>query len=103
MKKSKIFLYAFLDAFGIFAYIAVVSLVMNNAEKLFGPASQFWAAVAMLLLFVFSASATGLLFFGRPVYLYLQGFKKEGIKLIFYTLGILCLFVLSVFLYLALF
>lgn len=98
MKNSKLFLYALLNSLGIFIYVAGVSWLITNAEKLFGKEQTFWAPLAMILLFVFSAATTGLLFFGRPVYLYINGFKKEGTRLVFYTLSCLCVIVLAVFL-----
>lgn len=104
MRNSKLFLSAVLSSLGIFLYVAGVAWVLNHAEKLFGNAGKadnFLAPMAMLLLFVFSAAATGLLFLGRPAHLYLSGFKKESFLLIIYTLACLCVSVLSIFGYLA--
>jgi hypothetical protein len=45
------------------------------------------------MLFVFSALATGLMVFGRPIYLFMTGFRKEAITLLGYT--VFGLFVLT--------
>ena len=41
--------------------------------------------VAALMLFVFSALVTGGLILGKPLMLYFDGHKKEGVKLLFFT------------------
>lgn len=87
----------------IFLYIVGVAYLMFNGEAIFGQVKSFLIPVAMLLLFVFSASITSLLFFGRPILLYLAGFKKEGVRLVFYTLGFLFAITACVFLVLLLF
>lgn len=97
MKNSKLIIYAAVHSLGIFLYTAGVSWFLFNGEKLFGKAKSFWTPLSILLLFVFSAAAVGLLFFGRPIYFYLNGFKKEGLKLLFYTLGFLFIVVSVVF------
>ncbi|MBU0598416.1 hypothetical protein KKF61_05535 [Patescibacteria group bacterium] len=89
MDKKKITLHSFLHSLGVVIYIALVSLLMTNSEKIFGEMADFWGPLAMLLLFTVSAAVTGLLVFGRPVYLFLQGMKKEAIQFTFYTLGFL--------------
>ncbi|MFA4937084.1 MAG: hypothetical protein WC575_02215 [Patescibacteria group bacterium] len=49
--------------------------------------------VAFLLLFVVSATIVGLLVLGKPVTLFLEGFKKEAVRLLFYT--VICLIVIT--------
>ncbi len=70
---------------------------MNNGQKLFGPVNNFWGPVAFLLLFVLSATIVGLLVLGRPGYLYFNGFKKEGILLLLYTIVFLLVATVLVF------
>ena len=79
------------------AYIALVATFMNNAEKTFGPENKFMAAITMLSLLVFSVAMMGILIFGRPLMWYLDGNKKEAIKLLFSTLGFV-FFALIIFL-----
>lgn len=69
------------------AYIALVATFMNHAENTFGPANKFIVAITMLSLLVFSVAIMGILIFGRPVMWYLDGAKKEAMKLLFCTLG----------------
>jgi len=97
MKNSKLIITSFLAAFGVAIYIAGVSLIMQNGEKLFGKMDNFLAPVAFLLLFVLSAAITGILTLGRPVVLYLENRKPEAFKLLFYTIGWLFAITLIVF------
>jgi len=55
------------------------------------------------MLFVLSATVVGSLVFGRPVYLYFEGKKKEAVALFLYTASFLALITFSVLLGLALF
>jgi len=99
MKNSKLIMAATLDSLGVVVYIFLVSLIMNNGEKIFGSmANSAIAPVAFLLLFVFSALVTGGLILGRPIILYLDGQKKEGLKLLFYTGASLLVLLILVFL-----
>jgi hypothetical protein len=50
----------------------------------------------MLLLFIISASVTGLLVLGKPIHLYLSGLKKEAFVLLFATTGWLVLFLVGI-------
>jgi hypothetical protein len=94
---------SFVHALGTVAYIALVATVMSNAEQIFGRAEGQGEAplvgVAMLLLFVLSASITGLLVLGTPVRWYLDGKKQEAVQLLGCTVGWLALFaIISLFL-----
>lgn len=87
MKNSKFFLQSFLQALGVVLYTSGVSYLMLNGESLFGKMKNFWGPLLFLMLFIVSALITSMLVFGRPVYLYFEGKKKEGITLLFYTAG----------------
>lgn len=95
MKNKTLFKIATLNSLGVLVYIFLVSLFMNNGSKLFGQVdNELIAPIIFLLLFIFSALLTGFLILGKPIMLYIDGQKKEGIKLLFYT-GV-CLFVLLI-------
>ncbi|MDP2944373.1 MAG: hypothetical protein Q8N57_02225 [bacterium] len=98
MKNSKLIMTAVLSSLGVAVYIFLVSLIMNNGEKIFGKMVGPIAPVAFLLLFVFSALVTSGLILGRPIILYLDGKKKEGLKLLFYTGASLLVLLVLVFL-----
>ena len=85
MKNSKLMMLAFLNSLGVAVYVFLVSLVMNNGSKIFGEKDTAITPIAVLLLFVLSALVTSGLVLGRPVMLYLDGQKKEGVKLLVYT------------------
>ncbi len=98
MKNSKILIWGVIDSLGAFIYILTVAYLMFNGEKIFGEIDNFLGPAALLLLFVLSATIVGSLVLGRPVYLYLNGFKKEAVKLLIYTIG--CLFYITFIIFL---
>lgn len=74
------------DALGTALYVFLVSQIMINGEKIFGEVKDtFFAPMVFLLLFLFSALVTGYLVLGKPIMMYLDGQKKEALKLLFYT------------------
>ncbi len=85
---------AFINALGTVAYVALVAIGMYNGERFFGQEDTVMIPIAMLLLFVLSASVTGSLVLGKPVLMYLDGHKVEAVKLFMYTLGWLALYTL---------
>ena len=98
MKNSKLILYALLSALGTTLYVSGVAWFMTNIEKgAFGMIRDLRVPLAMILLFIFSAAITASLVLGKPILLYLDNFKKEAIKLFFYTLGFLLIAILIVF------
>jgi hypothetical protein len=97
MKRNNLILTSFLQALGVFIYILLVAGILSEGNELFGKANQFWTPVAILLLFVISAAITGLLVLGKPIILYLNGAKKDGIKLFGYTITWLVLIMAAVF------
>lgn len=102
MSQSKLIARATISSLGVLAYIALVSLILNNASQIFGTMNKgLLGPVAFLLLFVFSTLLTGGLILGKPIMLYLDGLKKEGLKLFIYT-GI-SLFILLLLIFLILF
>lgn len=100
MKKSKLILRAILHSLGIFAYIFILAAFMNKASDWFGQNDQgVVAPIIFLLMFVFSALITGGLVLAKPVMLYVDGQKKDGVKLLIYTglsIFVLILLTLSV-------
>lgn len=92
-------LFGFVHSFLASAYVALVSWFLFNGEKFFGQQEDnFLMPAALLMLFVLSAAITALLVFGRPVYLFLSGAKKDSVKLLFWTIGWLIVFTLIIFL-----
>lgn len=88
---------------GAILYIAVVATVMRNAERLFddGKPDSPLAPVAVLLLLVTSAATMGMLVFGKPLMLYIDGKKREGVMMAVYTIGELAAFTILLFVLLA--
>jgi hypothetical protein len=87
MQKQLITLGFFL-ALGEAAYIGLVALLMNSAQRFFGntPDNKIIAPITFLLLFVLSAAVSGALVLGKPVLMYVEGKKKEALALFGFTL-----------------
>jgi hypothetical protein len=86
MEKKEVVKRSLVSAAGVVAYVAIVAWIMNSAERWFGDGPDILGGIAFLLLFVVSAATVGLAIFGQPVMLYLDGQKRDAIKLLTYTL-----------------
>jgi len=97
MKNSKLIKWGIVHALGVLAYIALLSTFMSNASSWFGEKdNEIITPIVVLLLLVFSALVTGGLVLTKPIMLYIDGHRKEGVKLLFYTgLSIFVLILLS--------
>ncbi len=67
-------------------YIFCVATFFQSAEFLLGKEDNFFSPVIALMLFVLSAAIMAILFFGRPVQLYLDNQKKEALVFLGYTI-----------------
>jgi len=77
---------AIADALGTAVYVFLVSQIMTHSNQLFGKVeNNFLAPMVFLLMFVFSALVTGYLVLGKPIMMYMDGQKKEALRLLFYT------------------
>ena len=70
---------------------------MNNSKNLFDKTPEVVIGVAMLMLFVTSATVMGFLILGRPLLMYFDGAKKEAVKLFYFTIAWLALIVITIF------
>jgi hypothetical protein len=82
------------NALGTAVYVAIVALIIYNAQKIFGTMRNITGPISFLLLFVTSAAITGFLVLGQPVMLYVDNKKKDAIKL--FILTVAWLFILTV-------
>lgn len=98
MNTKKIAISSFLHSLGVVIYITLVATLMQNGDKLFGKTdNKFFAPIAFLMLFVFSALTCGLLVLGRPMYLYFSNEKEKAIRLLLATAGWLFVMTLLAF------
>jgi|SRR3989338_4227916 len=97
MPKEKIVKYSFVHSVGVLAYIFLVAILMQNGDKLFGKNNNVATVMAFLMLFVFSATVVGGLVLAKPVMLYLDGQKKEAVKMLLCTVGWLLILMAAVF------
>jgi hypothetical protein len=87
MKNSELAKQSLAYSLGVVIYIFLVAWLMSNGDKLFGKVDNVLSGVAVLLVFVLSAAVTGSLVFGKPILMYLDGKRKEAVKMLGYTLG----------------
>jgi hypothetical protein len=92
--KKKLVWQSLAAAIGEVAYVSLVALIMTNGEKFMRGNPGVLGGVYILTLFVISASVSAALIFGGPVLVYLEGKKKDAVKLFISTIGWLVLFML---------
>ncbi len=76
----------FLNAAAATAYIAIVATVMFFGNRFAGPANSIVGPIAFISLFTLSAAVMGFLFLSQPLQMYLDGKKKQAVKLFIQTL-----------------
>jgi len=96
MKKSQLYLKSLLSAALVFVYILIVVALLFNLQEIFGQNEEdpILAPIIGLLLFVISATITGSLVLGQPIFFYLEGKKKEAVYLFGLTVSWLVVFLL---------
>lgn len=94
---EKVIKRAFLDAIGTVAYVILVASLMFSLQGVLPKEDTVFVMASFLLLFVCSAAITGFLVFGKPVMLYMDGKKKEAVSLLGYTIGIIFLITIILF------
>jgi hypothetical protein len=92
MSNGKLALNGLLHAVGTTVYIVLVSLLLFNANRVFGGAPSLLVTITMLCLAVLSASIIGTIMLGRPVLWYFNGAKTEAVRLFLWSLTWLLLF-----------
>lgn len=74
-------------------YVTLVTRVMGYAGTIFGPDGKSTVGpIVFLLIVVVSAATMGLLVFGKPVMLYMDGKKREAVAMAVCTIGSLAAF-----------
>jgi len=89
--KNSLFIKAVINSIGAAIYITLVALLMTKGNNIFGQATGVLGGVSILLLFTLSALIVGSLILGKPLMLYLDGNKKESVKLLLQTTLILAI------------
>src|SRR5262245_66638922 len=91
-------LHALGHAILVLLYTSGVAWILFNGQRMFGKVTSFWGPLAVLMLFVVSATIVGTLVLGRPILLYLDGKKHDGLRFFGWTVGSLAVLTLLVFL-----
>jgi len=79
------------NALAAFVYVSAVVAFMSSLQNPDSPDS-----LGFLMLFVLSAAVMGVLVFGSPVMLYVDGKKKEAVRLVGWTIASLAAITLCV-------
>jgi hypothetical protein len=103
MKNQKLIITSLVNSLLAVLYVSVVVFIMNNSKNLFDKTPEVVIGVAMLMLFVTSATVMGFLILGRPLLMYFDGAKKEAVKLFYFTIAWLVLIVITIFSSIAIF
>ncbi len=99
--QNKIWKMGLINALGTYGYIFIVAYIMSHGERWFGYVNSIMSGVAILTLFVFSATFVSGFILGRPILLYMDGKKKEAVKLFHITIVWLAALAIVSFGYLA--
>jgi hypothetical protein len=88
---------AFLQAFGLVSYCALVGLIFWKGEELFGRMNNYVGPVLLLSLLSVSVLICALIVLGYPFILFWEDKKpKEAVRLVGYTTGWLAFFVIFI-------
>ena len=101
MTNSKLIKSSLINSVIALLYISGVALLMTNAQNIFGKGDNVFTGIAVLMLFVISAAIMGFVILGRPILMYLDGLKKEAVKLFYLTITWLILIAAIIFIGLA--
>ena len=84
---NKITKQALINSAGTVLYVIAVALFMYYGTLIkIGRSNSILVPIALLLLFVLSASVTGYLMLSKPAQMYLDGKKKEALSLLTKTI-----------------
>ena len=83
----KMFKQGLLHAALALAYITLIGTVVSNNEHRFDSLPKIFIPIYVLSMLVVSAAVMGMLIFGKPVMLYIDGKKREAITLVISTIG----------------
>ncbi len=97
MKNKKLLTHSLGHAILVFLYTSGVAWILFNGQRIFGQFKNFGGPLALLLLFVISATIVGTLVLGRPTLIYFEGRKSEAFRFFGYTIGWLLLITIIVF------
>lgn len=90
----------FLQATGLLVYIILISFILINSNKVFGPVGNFFGPLAFLLLFVVSALISSFLVLARAGYLFWEKKYREAFTLTLWTLTWAIFYLIAVFAFL---
>jgi hypothetical protein len=69
-------------------YIVLLVLLMNYGSKMAAPNDSIITPMAMISVFTLSAAIMAYIFCVQPIQLYIDGKKKQAVKLFLQTVGV---------------
>jgi len=88
---------SFIYSLGAAAWIVLVATFMRYANHWFPGPDSIVTGIAALLLFSISALIIGGLLVGNPIFLYIDGKKKEAIKMLLSNAGwMMCFLIIAI-------
>lgn len=84
---KKIIQNAFIDAGAATLYIILIAILFTMESGFMG--NGILSGAMMILILTISVAMMGILIFGKPVFWYLDGEKKDALSLLGYTIGFL--------------
>ena len=69
------------------SYVVAIAVVMDWGTKRVAPVDNVLAPIAVISLFTLSAAVMGYIFLYQPGMLYMDGKKKQAVKLFLQTVG----------------
>lgn len=95
-KEQKLVGHGLLHGVAVAVYVYLIVLLLGNGEAMFGRLNGTTGPLVFLLLFVLSAAVVGSLVFLHPLYMFMDGKKKESVRLLGYTIGALALVTVAI-------
>lgn len=86
-----------LQAVGVALYCTTIGTIMQNGNKFFGQADTFITPIAVLTMLCVSVLICALIVFKKPYELFFEGKKKEALDVVIYTAISLFIFLLILF------
>lgn len=92
LTKTRLLTSGLINALAVLLYTLAIAWLLDNLGQIFSPyGPQFVQITAFLMIIILSVIVIGLLIFGWPAVLYVQGSRKESLYLITVTAGFLFL------------
>lgn len=91
MQSKHIVAHSFFHALSVGAYVFIIVQIITGIGQIGPEDAGIIAPITFLMLLVLSVAVVGMLIFGRPLFMYLDGQKREGVSMAIATIAWLAL------------